>query len=69
MMKTFFIVWGIASLSVNIWAYFNWTKKMKDELNKEKNKQKDGIIIFYGNCCVGRNSWYCFGKQPNQKNC
>jgi len=38
MMKTFFIVWGIASLSVNIWAYFHWTKKMKDELNKEKNK-------------------------------
>ena len=37
-MKIFFIVWGIVSLLVNIWSYFHWTKKMKDEFDKQKNK-------------------------------
>jgi len=33
-MKTFFIIWFIISIAVNIWAYISITKKAKEEIKK-----------------------------------
>ena len=33
-MKIFFIVWAIISVSVNVWAFIYYKKKIKEELEK-----------------------------------